>query len=219
MQFVATQKRGIALVPRLKRVDPRSGRQWPSIDLLALARAADDSEAGAIAVCTAQLFGGEMEDLNAAAAAVTAPLLRDDLCIDERQVYDARLRGADAIVVPAGDMPVEKVRVMADVAASVHMATVIEVCREADLAAALAIPHACIGVNCSAPDGCVAVAQALALAKQLPPSRVVLLLAEVRDLDEAWSMRGSIDAAVVGDVLLDAADLAEVIGEFTGRGS
>ena len=57
IQFVATQKQGIALIPRLQRLNPSSGRKWPALDLVAFARACDDAEAGALAVRTAALFG------------------------------------------------------------------------------------------------------------------------------------------------------------------
>ena len=86
-QFVATQKQGMALVPRVQRANPDTGRAWPGLDLAAFARACDDAEAGALAVRTAALFGTDLADLDTVVAAVTAPVLRDDLCLHRQQVY------------------------------------------------------------------------------------------------------------------------------------
>src|SRR5262245_3967403 len=136
-QFVATQKQGIALVPRLQRANPETGSAWPDLDLTAFARACDDAEAGALAVRTAARFGTSVADLDAVVVAVSAPVLRDDLCLHRQQVYHARLHGADAVVLPAAELDAAALRELAAAASSMHMASVVEVDTAAALAAAL----------------------------------------------------------------------------------
>ena len=218
-QFVATQKREIALVPRLQRVDPATGRAWPTADLVGFAQLCDDAETAAIAVRTAAVFGTSIADLDAVAATVTAPLLRDDLCLDERHVYHARLHGADAVVLPAGELDPAALRTLAALAASMHMTSVIEVAADAALAAALALPTVCIGLAVTDAAGQADLVQVRRLAGQIPRHRIVLLLAEVGELDALGALTGLLDAAVVGDALLDAADPAAAIAAFvTGAG-
>jgi indole-3-glycerol phosphate synthase len=132
-QFVATQKQGIALVPRLQRRNPASRRTWPDLQVAEFARACDDAEAGALAVRTAALFGGALADLDAVAAAVSAPVLRDDLCLHRQQIYQSRLHGADAVVLPAADLDAALLRELVAVTSSMHMASVIEIADEAAL--------------------------------------------------------------------------------------
>lgn len=217
LHFTATQKKGVSLIVRLKRADPQTGGAWPGAEFAALARVADEGDAGAIAVCTGRSFGARPGDLECCAAAVTAPLLRDDLCIDARQIYDARLRGADAVIIPAGGVTRQAVVDLVDVAASLHMAAVVEARDKDELAVALSCPHAAIGLNCVAADGFVCLDTTRALAESSPPRRLAIVLAEARRLEELVSMRGIVDAAVVGDRFLNADDAAELVATWIER--
>ena len=172
--FVATQKRGIAVVPRLKRRDPDTGAAWPNVDFAALAALYDEAETAAVAVGTARLHGGSIEDLRLVAEATTAPVLRDDLCVHADQVYHARLYGADAVVLPASHLDLEQLHTLAAVANSVHMAAVIEVQSEDDLTRALGTAPACVGVNCVGRDGFTDLSYARAIGARIPPQRTVL---------------------------------------------
>jgi len=216
-QFVATQKQGIALVPRLQRVNPASGRTWPDLRVTEFARACDDAEAGALAVRTAALFGGALADLDAVAAAVSAPVLRDDLCLHRQQIYQSRLHGADAVVLPAADLDAALLRELVAVTSSMHMASVIEIADEAALDAAVDLPTACLGLACAGTDGHADRVRARALAARIPRHRTVLLLSEVAALDDLADLAGAIDAAIVGDALLDAVDPAAAIAAFLAR--
>jgi indole-3-glycerol phosphate synthase len=215
LQFVDTQKQSVALVPRLARANPDTGGSWPTLDLLGFARACDDADTAALAVRTAALHRGTIDDLAAVAAAVTAPVLRDDLCLGRAQVYQARLHGADAVLAPAASLPAAALSELAATARSMHMATVIEAADAAELAAALAVSAACIGVSCRGADGFADLAAAALLARTVGKGRTVLLLSEVRALDDLEALRGLIDAAVVGDALLAAPNPAAAINAFT----
>ena len=216
-QFVATQKQGIALVARLQRANPATGRAWPGLDLVEFARACDDSDAAALAVRTAALFGNAVADLDAVTAAVSAPVLRDDLCLHERHVLQSRLHGADAVLLPAAALDAAALRELAAVATSMHMTSVIEVDGEAALRAALELHTACIGIGGTERAGRADVARVRGLADRVPRQRTVLLLDEVAALDDLLPLAGHIDAAVVGDALLGVDDPAAEIAAFLAR--
>lgn len=217
LQFAATQKRGVAVVARLKRADPLTGGRWPGADLVALARIADEADVGAVAVCTGGAFAARNGDLEACSAAVSAPVLRDDLCLDAKQIYAARLAGADAVLVPAGALTPAAVVELVEVGASLHMAAVVEARDAAELAVALACPHAAIGLNCAADDGFLALEATRNLAAATPPRRLALVLAEPREPDEIASLAGAIDAALIGDLILAAADPGAVLTALVER--
>lgn len=212
--FVATQKRGVALVPRLERADPDTGRTWPGCDLRALAQAYDEADAAAVAVATAGLYGGSITDLLAVAEAVTAPVLRDDWCLHPRQVYQARLHGADAIVVPLAQLDAERTAELLRIAGALHMAVVLEVASASELPLAIASAPACIGLRCAGADGTADMERLRALTAPIPRQRTVLLLSEVATLDALRGADGLIDAAVVGDALLDSDDPAARLREW-----
>jgi indole-3-glycerol phosphate synthase len=166
---------------------------------------------------TAALFGGALADLDAVAAAVSAPVLRDDLCLHRQQIYQSRLHGADAVVLPAADLDAALLRELVAVTSSMHMASVIEIADEAALDAAVDLPTACLGLACAGADGHADRVRARALAARIPRHRTVLLLSEVAALDDLADLAGVIDAAVVGDALLDAGDPAAAIAAFLAR--
>jgi indole-3-glycerol phosphate synthase len=215
-QFIASQRADLALVPRLKRRDPRTGGAWPAIDVVALARALDDTDVAALAVATAVLHGASASDLETVRAAVGAPLLRDDLCIDEAQLYDSRLRGADAVRIPVADLTAGELDRLCDIAVSLHITPVLEIGGRDDLEAApVRAPH-CIGLDCPSRDGFADIDATRALATLVPAHFVVIALAEPRSLDEALRLRGHVDAVVVGDALLAAVRPAAEIARFLG---
>jgi indole-3-glycerol phosphate synthase len=216
--FVATHKQGIGLIPRLKRRDPDTAGEWPDLDLTGMARVYDETEAAALAVCTAGLYGGSIDDLRRVSEVVGAAVLRDDLCLHADQLYHARLHGADAVVLPAGHIPFESLRELAAISSSLHMTPVIEIERAAEVEAALRLASAPIGLRFTGGDGFVDLPATLPVARRIPAQRTVLLLSEVRELVSLSSLEGLIDAAVVGDALLDAADPAAAIDRFLADG-
>lgn len=212
--FVATNKQAIALVPRLKRRDPDTAAEWPTLDVEAMARACDDTEAAALAVCTARLYGGSIDDLRRVSEVVSAAVLRDDYCLHAHDLYDARLHGADAVVLPAGPLGPESLRELAAISSSLHMTPVIEVETATELEVALSLAPAPIGLRLTGGDGFVDLDRTLQAVREIPAQRTVLLLSEVRSLDNLAVLRGLIDAAVVGDALLGAANPAATIDHF-----
>ncbi len=205
-QFVTTQKQGIAIVPRLARRDPVTGGAWPDADFVALARAFDDSEAAALAVATAALHDGSLDDLRAVTDATGLAVLRDDLILHPNQLYQARLYGADAVILPAAHVAAGRLAELAQIARSMHMMAVIEVMGGDDLPLALGLATACIGLACPGADGFADFARACRLAEAIPRARTVLLLSEPPFMESLHALEGLIDAAVVGNILLDAPD-------------
>jgi len=210
-QFIGSQRTDLALVPRLKRADPFTGSDWPDADLVALARLFDDTDVGALAVCTSNLHRGAADDINAIRAAASAPLLRDDLCLDDAQVYDARLRGADAVRIPLAELEPTAVSRLSDIALSLHMTAVFDAACAADLDRAPMQAPNVIGLNCSGADGFVDIEAVARLADEAPRHLVVVVLAEIRSFEDADALRGVVDGLVVGDLLLAAANPLEVV--------
>jgi indole-3-glycerol phosphate synthase len=205
------------LIPRLKRADPDTGRTWPGLDLVAMGRQLDDTDVGALAVTTAGYYGASIGDLLSVAEAITAPVLRDDLCLHRLQVYQARLHGADAVIIPFHHAPEARRAELVETASSTHMASVIEVTTPDEVDAALSFSTACIGIHCPQADGYADLARIRAVAHRIPRPRTVIVLSEVATMDDLWSLNGLIDAAVVGDLLLDAADPEAFVGAWQQR--
>jgi len=202
-QYVSTQRSELAVIAHLA-----SGPTLAQRDaLIEYARACDDAEIAALAVLT-EPDGLSTADMAAVAAAITAPILRDALTIDPSQLYHARLHGADAAIYPAGVLDEATLRGLVTVANSLHMASVIEVAAETELAHPLALAHVIIGIRCARADGSLDLESAGRLAQHIPSTYPVIVLPEVSTLAECRAVRGVCDAVVVGALLHDTANLA-----------
>ena len=89
-----------AVIAEIKRRSPSKGNLRPLLDPLALARSYAEGGATCISVLTdQQYFGGSATDLRAAGMGCDLPLLRKDFTVDARDICDARIMGADAVLL------------------------------------------------------------------------------------------------------------------------
>ncbi|MCA1827028.1 MAG: hypothetical protein ABR567_03925 [Myxococcales bacterium] len=171
---IDSQRQRVERIPVLRASRP---------DLIELCRALDDAEVAAIAfeVDDPQ---AELARMQEAARAVSVPILRTDLLLEEFQIYESRAAGADAVLLRASSVPSEILARMAQAAKSTHMAACIG-CENADEISLVAPLQPAV----------IAVPPSLAAAK-MPPRTLVLAL------EYADGLRA--DAAL--DETLDSAD-------------
>lgn len=209
-QYVATQKTELAVIARVAAHTASADRTA----VLDYASACDDAEVAALVVAT-EPGGLSVDDLAAIAAATTAPILREALMIDRRQLYDARLLGADAALFPASELDAATLHDLVTVASSLHMASVVEVLSAIDLDKALALSHVIVGLRCERADGSLDVEQTRRLAQRIPQTRTTITLPEAASLADYGALRGVCDAIVAGEMLRTAVDLAAMIRQLT----
>jgi indole-3-glycerol phosphate synthase len=200
------------LIPRLSRTDLTGSAAASAHDMVALARIYDEADVPAIAVATAAVVGGSIDDLQRVSEVVSAPVLRDDLCLDSSQVYQARLHGADAVVLPVADLERDQLDSMVRLAASLHMTAIVEVGRASDVPAAVAMSRAAVGLRMSTAGWNAGESDRLrTLADAIPKQRTVILLDDLPGLDAVRGLTGAIDAALVGKLLVDSTDPLAVL--------
>lgn len=216
-QYVTTHKQELAFIAAIKRIDPHTGRRWEEADLVAFAEACDDAEVGAIGVYTeASVFGTSLEDLQAVSDAVTAPMLRLDLVMHTRQIYQARLCGADAVLLCASILDTEgQAETLANlltVATSAHVTPVVAVRTEAEVEQALTAGAFVLGIT-SPPGkyGKIDMKQIERLTPLIPQQKTALALDEAATADECAALQGKVDAVLVGNMLLDAPDVEALL--------
>ncbi len=205
-QFVTTHKQELGLIPALKRVDPDTGQAWSELDIVALAQACDDTEAGAIGVYTEpSVFGTSSDDMRAISDRVTTPLFALDLVLHESQLHYARLCGADAILLWAGAVDAPSLARLTTTARSIHVAPVVMARTPDELRQALAAESFIIGL--ASPSGKLDITHVSALAAQVPRQKTIILLDELSTPEEASSLLGKVDAALVSQYVLDTVDV------------
>jgi indole-3-glycerol phosphate synthase len=95
-------QRGFGVIAEYKRRSPSGGPSDPTNLAAAFETYASTPWIVAVSVLTDEdYFGGALADLKTAREAVKKPILRKDFIVDEYQVYEARVAGADAILLMA----------------------------------------------------------------------------------------------------------------------
>ena len=139
----------VALIAEVKKASPSKGVIRPDFDPVATARAYFAGGARCLSVLTDErYFQGSLGYLAAIREAVPLPLLRKDFLIDPLQVYEARLAGADAILLIVAALPSPaRLAELRHAAESVGMDALVEVHDEAELALAVESGATLLGVN------------------------------------------------------------------------
>ncbi len=143
------RKRPVGLIAEVKKASPSKGLIRADFDPVRLAKAYEEAGADCISVLTdVPHFQGHPGYLRQVREAVGLPLLRKDFIIDERQIYEARLLGADAVLLIAAILTREQLSAFHDLARAVGLDVLVEVHDRAELETVLEIGKATlIGVN------------------------------------------------------------------------
>lgn len=144
----------VRLIAEIKQRSPSAGIIRPDFDPATLARAYKAGGAAALSVLTdGPYFGGRLEHLATVRAAVDLPLLRKDFLVDVYQVFEARVAGADAVLLIAEVLDDALLAELLAASADLGMAVLLEVHDEASVSRARAAltasghPRALLGIN------------------------------------------------------------------------
>jgi indole-3-glycerol phosphate synthase len=202
------------IIAELKRRSPSRGEIRPDFDPLACARAYADGGAAALSVLTDErFFGGHLSYLEKLRTAVPLPLLRKDFVLEARQLDEARLAGADAVLLIAAALDRERLAALSARAAELGLDALVEVHDEAELDVALGAGARLLGIN---NRNLKTFETDLAVTERLAP-RVpagVLLVAESGIFafqDLARLARAGAHAFLVGESLMRQPDLADAL--------
>lgn len=122
------------IIAEFKRKSPSKGWLHPDADVADIVPAYEKSGASACSVLTDKnYFGGSLDDLRKARSLVNIPLLRKDFIIDPYQLFQARLMGADAILLIASCLKPEECRSLAETAHSLKLEVLLEIHNESEL--------------------------------------------------------------------------------------
>lgn len=216
----ALKKTGrVALLAEIKGSSPSRGVIRENYDPCEIARIYTENGADAISVLTDQkFFGGSPEHLAGVRTATTLPILRKDFLIDPIQVYQARLIGADAVLLICAALPPKDLRVMLETAGDLGMDALVEVHDEAELDAVLSAGAGIIGIN---NRDLKTFKTDLSVTFRLrpritDPSVPVVSESGIKSGEDMRALKeAGVDAALVGEALMAAGDIAAKVRELT----
>jgi indole-3-glycerol phosphate synthase len=142
------RQRRMGLIAEVKKASPSKGLIRPDFHPVSLAESYVRAGTDCISVLTdVDYFQGSNEYLKAVRQAVNVPLLRKDFTIDELQIYEARLIGADAILLIAAILTTEQMKRFLALSRELGLDALVEVHNQAELDRALELDTKLIGIN------------------------------------------------------------------------
>lgn len=205
---------GIAVIAEVKRRSPSKGDLATGLDPARLARAYEAGGAACVSVLTDRsFFGGSPEDLAAARAACSLPVLRKDFTVCEADLYDARLMGADAALLIVAALSDGELARLVELSARLGLAALVEVHDEDELARALDAGASLIGVNQRDLHTFeVDTARAERVRAAIPDGVLTVAESGIREAADLGRLASAgFDAALIGETLVVAADPADAL--------
>jgi indole-3-glycerol phosphate synthase len=213
---------GIRIIAEIKRASPSRGEIQPGADVTRVAETYERAGAAALSVLTeAGFFLGAPEHLGEAKRAVSVPVLRKDFILEEYQVYESRVLGADSILLIARILSTKELGTLIGVARSLHMEPLVEVHSEEEADRAVGCGALVIGVNNrDLATMTVSIENSLRLAPRLPEG--ILRVSESgieTPLDIERLRAAGYHAFLVGERLMREADPGAALRTLIGGGA
>jgi len=144
----AASTQGMAVISEIKRRSPSKGDLDLMLDPETVAKEYEAGGASCLSVLTdREFFGGDPEDLKAARAACSLPALRKDFTVSAHDVVDARLMGADAVLLIVAALSDSELSAFVELARRCSLTALVEVHDGSELARAVEVGAEVIGVN------------------------------------------------------------------------
>jgi len=207
----------LAVIAEIKRRSPSKGVLREGVDASDLARTYESGSASCLSVLTDDVsFGGSVDDLLLARAATAMPVLRKDFTVTELDVCDARIMGADCVLLIAAALSQPELVAFHQLAIEIGLDVLVETHDETEVERALLAGATMIGVNQrDLVTFQVDHERAVRMASVIPRGVVRVAESGVRDVNDAQSLRDAgYDAVLVGESLVVSNDPAAVIASL-----
>ncbi len=215
----ALRRAGLGAIAEIKRRSPSAGDLRPDADPAVIAPAYAAAGAAAISVLVDERFGGTWDDLRAARAATTAPLLAKGFFSTEEHLRTAREAGADAALLLLRDLDDTQTARLMQIATSLGLDTLVEAHDAGELERGIALGAPVLGVNArDLSTFAIDRRTQLDLVARIPADRIVIAESgiQTRAQGAAAELAGA-DAVLVGSTLMRAADPAATLRELLSR--
>ena len=213
---------GVRLIAEVKKASPSRGLLRADFDPVQLAAIYASNGAAAISVLTDPRFQGELAHIvriKEAGASQRAPVLRKDFIFDSYQVYEARAAGADGLLLIVAILTSQELAELLQLAQQFWMQCLVEVHDETELGVALEAGAEIIGINnrdLRTFHTDLAVTEHLA--PLVPRGKIIVSESGISGREHLQQLsRLRVNAALVGEALVTASDVAEKVRELTGQ--
>ncbi len=201
---------GLSVIAEHKRRSPSAGPIREDLTLEDVVTAYERAGAAALSILTeGPNFGGSLDDLRAARAASTLPLLRKDFIVDRFQLDEALAAGADAVLLIVAALGDAELAALHEQALSLGLDVLVEVHDARELERAAAIGASVIGINNRDLTTLrVDTRTTFELRERVPAEALVVAESGFSSLEQLEALeQAGVDAVLIGEALMRAPDI------------
>ncbi len=210
---------GTAIIAEVKKGSPSKGIICEDFDPVAIACSYERGGASCLSVLTdEQYFYGSLDYLGQIRSQVDLPLLRKDFIVDPYQVFQARVGGADAILLIATALEDGQLLELAELATELELDTLLEVHDEEELERALQLPVDLIGINNRNLQTFVTdLGVTEELAEKIPQQQLAVAESGIHNRDDIERLlQVGAGAFLIGESLMREADIEAKLASLLG---
>ena len=207
--YDAAAKPGMSFICEVKKASPSKGVIDPVFDYMTIARDYEAAGADCVSCLTEpKWFLGTDEIFQNIRAAIKTPMLRKDFVVDEYQLYQAKVLGANCVLLICALLDTDTVARYLDICENLGLAALVEAHDAAEIASAVRAGARMIGVNNrNLKDFSVDLGNAARLREHIPAGTLYVAESGVKTPSDAAAMNAiGADAVLMGEVLMRAAD-------------
>ena len=205
----ALKKPGMSFICEVKRASPSKGLIAKNFPYTQIAKEYESAGADAVSCLTEpKWFLGSDAIFREIRSEIQIPMLRKDFTVDAYQIYQAKVMGANAVLLICALLDTETLRRYLTVCADLGLAALVEAHDEHEIVSAVSAGADIIGVNNrNLKDFSVDFSNAARLRDKIPPECVYVAESGVRRPEDVAALRAvGADAVLIGETLMRASD-------------
>jgi len=208
---------GLSFICEVKKASPSKGIIAENFPYLEIAKEYEAAGASAISVLTEpEYFLGSDQYLQEIAAEINIPVLRKDFIVDSYQIYEAKLLGAQAVLLITALLDAKTLAAYIKVASELALSALVEIHSEAEAEQALDAGARIIGVNNrNLKTFTVDTDVTARLKKAMPAGIITVAESGIRSADDVRKIKETgVNAVLIGESLMRAADKKQFLEEL-----
>lgn len=207
----------LSFICEIKRASPSKGLIAPDFPYVDIACEYEQAGAECISCLTEpKWFLGSDEIFTEIRAAQKRPMIRKDFTVDPYQIYEAKLMGAQAVLLICSLLTTQQLEEYLGICDDLHLDALVETHDEHEIASAVEAGARIIGVNNrNLKDFSVDFENAKRLRELIPPQALYVAESGVKSAQDVADVAAlGADAVLIGEALMRAADKAALLAEF-----
>ena len=205
------------VIAEIKKASPSKGIIREDFDPVAIAQSYEHGGATCLSVLTdIDFFQGADKYLQSARAACSLPVIRKDFIIDEYQLYESRVMGADCVLLIVAALESSVLKTLHQIATDIGLDVLVEVHDEKELEIALGLDNQMVGINNrNLHTFDVSLENTFKLLEKIPSDRLVITESGINSRQDVLAMRAkSVNAFLVGEAFMRSTEPGKELHKF-----